>query len=93
VVKRKNNLTAFWVGGRLAASKGELIMSNKPNFRDPVFVRSDDTCDVKASVVEWGCDALGISVNIEGSSGIVLINAEDWPTIVSCINAELQRVQ
>jgi hypothetical protein len=66
-------------------------MPAKTNFRDPVFVRKDDTCDVKASVVEWADGH--ISVNIEGSQGFVLINAEDWPTIVSCINAELQRVQ
>jgi hypothetical protein len=66
-------------------------MTTKTNFRDAVFVRKDDTCGAKASVVEWADGH--ISVNIEGSQGFVLINAEDWPTIVSCINAELQRVQ
>lgn len=61
------------------------------DFQEPVFVRVDETTDVKASVVVWDEGMGGVSVLIKGSSDSVLINAEDWPKIVSCINAALER--
>lgn len=61
-------------------------------FRDPVFVRNDDTTDIKASVVEWSDQIGGVSVKIGDSESSVLIRADDWPTLVSCIKAELNRV-
>lgn len=62
-------------------------------FRPPVFVRKDDTTEIEASVVEWGGNIGGISIRIENGDQSVLINAEDWPAIISCIARELNRVQ
>lgn len=68
-------------------------MPTQTKFRDPVFVRKDDTTEIEASVVEWGGNIGGISIRFAGSDSSVLINAEDWPAIVSCIERELNRVQ
>lgn len=67
-------------------------MSKDNEFREPVFARSDDTTEIKASVVVWREDIGGVSVRLQGSKEGVLINAVDWPTLVSCINLELERV-
>lgn len=63
------------------------------DFRAPVFVRKDDSSDISASVVLWGKSLdNSVSVRIEGANGSVLINSEDWATLVSCVNAELHKV-
>lgn len=67
-------------------------MAKDNEFRDPVFVRSDDTTEIKASVVVWGKRMGGVSVRLQGSDESVLINAADWPTLVACVNRELERV-
>lgn len=65
-------------------------MLNK--FRDPVFVRNDDTTNISASVVEW-CDGVsGFSIHLEGGDHSVLINVSDWDVIKQCIDRELNRV-
>jgi hypothetical protein len=70
-------------------------MADKPNFRDPVFVRNDDTTTIRASVIEWN-DALAesgaLSVRLQGMDESILINAADWPILVGCINRELERL-
>lgn len=67
-------------------------MVKENEFRDPVFVREDDTTTIKASVVVWNEDMGGVSVRLQGSNESVLVNAEDWFTLVSCVNRELDRV-
>lgn len=67
-------------------------MAKDNEFREPVFVRDDDTTTIKASVVVWKEDIGGVSVRLQGSNESVLINAEDWPALVRCINQELDRV-
>lgn len=67
-------------------------MAKDNEFREPVFVRDDDTTTIKASVVVWKEDMGGVSVRLQGSNESVLINAEDWPALVRCINQELDRV-
>lgn len=65
----------------------------KANFNDPVFVRSDDTTTIKASVVEWNDADLGtLSVRLQGSDQSVLINVADWATLVGCVNREIERL-
>lgn len=68
-----------------------MATDKKNEFRDPVFVRDDDTTYIKASVVIWNSELGGRSIRLQGSNESVLINAEDWPTLVSCINRELDR--
>lgn len=70
-------------------------MADKPNFRDPVFVRDDDTTTIRASVVEWNNCIPGdqLSVRISNGGESVLINLSDWPTLVSCINREMEKLQ
>lgn len=67
-------------------------MAKDNEFRDPVFVRDDDTTTIKASVVVWGERMGGVSVRLQGMNESVLINAEDWPKLVGCVNRELDRV-
>lgn len=67
-------------------------MTKDKEFRDPVFVRIDDTTEIKASVIVWAECGAGISVRLEDSDGIVVINAADWPSLVACINRELDHV-
>ncbi len=68
-------------------------MAEEHDFREPVFVRDDDTITVRASVVVWGERLGGVSVRIEGMGGSVLINAADWPLLVGCVNQELALVE
>ncbi len=68
-------------------------MRTKANeFRAPVFVREDDSTTIRASVVVWGDEGLGVSVRLQGSNESVLVNAADWATLVGCVNRELERV-
>ncbi len=60
-------------------------------FREPVFLRDDDTTFIKARVIIWKSNLGGRSISLQGANEGVLINAEDWPTLVSCINRELER--
>lgn len=64
----------------------------QPNFRDPVFVRSDDTTVIAASVVEWRGNDSGFSILFKGSEESVLINSRDWDAVKQCIDCELNRV-
>jgi hypothetical protein len=64
-------------------------MAKDNEFREPVFVRDDDTTTIKASVVVWKDDRL--SVRLQGSNESVLVNAEDWAVLVACVNRELDR--
>jgi hypothetical protein len=69
---------------------------SKPTFNDPVFVRSDDTTRIAASVVEWNGAVVGgadLSVKLTNGNGeSVLINVADWATIVGCVNREIERL-
>jgi hypothetical protein len=61
-------------------------------FNDPVFVRVDDTTTIKASVVEWNDSDLGrMSVLLSNGNESVLVSADDWATLVGCVNRELDR--
>lgn len=71
-------------------------MTNETKLRPPVFIRRDGTTDIEASVVAWGgrsADESLFSVYLKNGKESVLINAEDWPTLVSCINSELECVR
>lgn len=67
-------------------------MATDNDFREPVFVKVDDTTTIKASVVVWKDEAMGVSVLLKGSSESVLVNATDWAALVACVNIELDRV-
>ena len=69
------------------------MKNSEHDFRDPVFVRKDDTTDIAASVVVWGDAIGGVSVRLVSGNESVLINAADWPAIKSTIDAELERAQ
>jgi hypothetical protein len=61
-------------------------------FNDPVFVRNDDTTTIRASVVEWNESNGGkLSVLLSNGSESVLVNGDDWATLVGCVNRELER--
>lgn len=68
-------------------------MMTKPTFNDPVFVRVDNTTTIKASVVEWNdaADLGRMSVRLSNGNESVLVSADDWATLVSCVNRELER--
>lgn len=64
------------------------------NFREPVFVRNDDTTTIKARVVEWSeRNGGGLSVQLSNGNESVLISFDDWQTLVGCVNVELNRLQ
>ena len=68
-------------------------MTDKPTFHDPVFVRDDDTTTIRASLVEWNrAVETQMSIRLKGMSESVFINVADWPTLVSCINHEIERL-
>lgn len=69
-------------------------MAQEPDFREPVFVRNDDTTNVRASVVDWGDKFDGLlSVKLTNGGGeSVLINVADWEAVKSSVDAELNRV-
>lgn len=66
---------------------------SKPNFREPVFVRNDDTTEIAASVVEWNDAEGGVSIRLRNGSESVLVNSRDWDALKSCVDRELERVQ
>lgn len=69
-------------------------MAEETEFREPVFVRKDDTTTIEANVIIWN-DKLSEnggssrSVRIGDGNDSVLINDRDWAALVSCINNEL----
>lgn len=66
---------------------------SKATFGDPVFVRVDDTTTIRASVVEWNDTDMGrASVLLSNGNESVLVSADDWATLVGCVNRELERV-
>jgi hypothetical protein len=64
----------------------------EPTFREPVFVRNDETTEIRASVIAWNRDDYGFSIRIAGRDESVLINPQDWDAIKRCIDRELNRV-
>lgn len=63
-------------------------------FHPPVFVRSDDTTTIEASLIEWDyTDGDRISIKLANSNESILINSEDWAAIKSTVDYALNQLR
>lgn len=62
-------------------------------WNEPVFVRRDDTTNLWVRLIEWNERLGGLSIQFSNGDHSVLVNVDDWQTIVGAVNREIERLR